>query len=376
MIIAEAEPSDELDSQLTPSAPRLDLQAIASPDLVPGGRLRLLDYPPHDQSQLEIKTLPIKFVSRRKVTATTLESKGLAKVVGAVYNRNGTIIRDTQRAKAGKAWHSNPSTLAPSVAASATRELAGRSFFLGHYSPGFGHVLLETLTRLWPAVDYGKYDNFVLYPRRLDATPVIQRKKWLDGLLEPFGVSMDKAVLVQETMRIARLDIASAPFVIKTAADPRFLRVFDVISQHVEKTAGRPAVSSTPPRVYLSRSGLGSKRHADNESSIERLMTSRGFVVVRPEAMSIAEQVGLLKGAEVVAGCDGSGLHMAVFMRPGTKLLAIDSRIVPSQFLIDQARGLDAVHVLAVDGVIARLETWTAALDRVNFALDLLLGES
>ena len=90
------------------------------------------------------------------------------------------------------------------------------------------------------------------------------------------------------------------------------------------------------------------------------------------------DQVAVLRNAKVIAGCDGSALHMSAFSRPGTKLLAIDSRTVPNQFLVDQARQLDALHVLAMDQALDRADRLRghAQTDRVQLALDLLLSES
>jgi capsular polysaccharide biosynthesis protein len=98
---------------------------------------------------------------------------------------------------------------------------------------------------------------------------------------------------------------------------------------------------------------------------------------VHPQELSIPEQIAILRGADVIAGCDGSALHMSAFSRPGTKLLAIDARTVPNQFLVDQARQLDALHVLAVDEALpGRSASWVIQTDRVQAALDLLLSGS
>ena len=84
----------------------------------------------------------------------------------------------------------------------------------------------------------------------------------------------------------------------------------------------------------------------------------------------MADQVGLISRAEVIAGCDGSALHLALFAKPGTTLLAIDSRELVNQLMIDEVRGLDAVHVMANDRPAQERDTeWTADLDLVREAM-------
>jgi capsular polysaccharide biosynthesis protein len=129
--------------------------------------------------------------------------------------------------------------------------------------------------------------------------------------------------------------------------------------------------------VYLSRSHLNPrrKRLAKNETAVEAFLVKHGFTVIHPQELPIPDQVAIMRNAEAIAGCDGSGLHMSAFARPGTKLLAIDSRTVPNQFLIDQARGLDSLHVLAVrEALDERSASWRIQIRKVKAAVELLFA--
>ena len=100
------------------------------------------------------------------------------------------------------------------------------------------------------------------------------------------------------------------------------------------------------------------------------MLSDAGFDVIHPQEMSICEQAIAVGGADVIAGCDGSALHLAVFARPGTVLLALDSRLVPNQFMIDTVRQLDAVHVLASGAPVSdRTVDWVADLGQVQIGL-------
>jgi capsular polysaccharide biosynthesis protein len=93
---------------------------------------------------------------------------------------------------------------------------------------------------------------------------------------------------------------------------------------------------------------------------------------MHPQELSIRDQVAAVRAAPLVVGCDGSALHLLAFARPGTKLLAIDSRMVENQVMLDVQRGLDSVHVLAsTGGPTLRDEPWSADLGLVEQAVRL-----
>jgi capsular polysaccharide biosynthesis protein len=56
---------------------------------------------------------------------------------------------------------------------------------------------------------------------------------------------------------------------------------------------------------------------------VQAVVAARGFAVVQPETMPVADQIRLFRGAEIVLGVFGAGLTNAAFMRPDGALLEI-----------------------------------------------------
>jgi len=348
------------------------VQEIPRPAMMSGGRLRVVGYPVYAEPPISILELPLTLGSHEGAVATP-RRPAVGVKAGAVYTADGDRIDASHRGKIGFGWSENPARL-PDEDANPARMIRGRSFFAGHWGPVFGHILLETLPRFWPDIDYSGYDHLVFYPKRLETT-TITRKRHIDQLVGAAGpAKADFVMLANEGARFEQIDIASSPVLMKDAADPRFLEVFDRIADRllVDHDPGGPL----PRRIYLSRSHLPErKRQAANESTVETMMDAFGFTVLHPQEMSIPDQIAAVRTAEVVAGCDGSALHMSAFARPGTKVLAIDARTVTNQFLVDQARELDTVHVLAIDAAMdARSAPWRIRLRDVRAGLDLLLS--
>lgn len=109
--------------------------------------------------------------------------------------------------------------------------------------------------------------------------------------------------------------------------------ILDVYRNH-------PAASGlhAHPKIYIER-GPGGIRPIVNEQALIALLEARGFFIVRPGQISIADQIYLYKNARVIVCAGGSGLFNAVFARncecvvdiePGTDWLYAHSNLLQS----------------------------------------------
>lgn len=358
------------------TAARSPVMELPRPTVVHGGRLRLMGFPDR-LPNFSVTKLELRVDEAEEVVALPLTMGGRhgRSMLGAAYDRDGNLLAESERSTRRKGWHDNPEHIADLRRPSAQR-LPGRTLFAGRISRHFGHVLLETITRAWSDPDYNAYDQLLVYPNRALNYTVSVSSLFRD-VLNVAHIPVHKVhIMGTASIVIDRLDLPSSPFRLTSAADPRFLAAFDRIGCRVERDVYRGDLGRFPRRVYLSRSHLQDKRRAVNEAGIEALMRDHGFAVVHPQELPLPEQVASIRSAQVIAGCDGSALHLATFARPGAKLLAVDTRVVANQFMIEQARELDAVHVWgAVEDIGNRLEPWSAHLTRIRSALELLLDD-
>lgn len=101
----------------------------------------------------------------------------------------------------------------------------------------------------------------------------------------------------------------------------------DAVRERILAAAAIPADATAPRRIYVSR--LGSlKRELVNEAELESALEARGFTIVRPETLSVRDQIALFHRAEVVAAPAGAALANVLFCRPGTRVFEIQ----PSNF--------------------------------------------
>lgn len=124
-------------------------------------------------------------------------------------------------------------------------------------------------------------------------------------------------------------------------------------------------------RIYLTRRQLGDaggRHQVINEEEIERWFQDRGFIVVAPERMPLEQQIELVRNAAVLAGLDGSALHLSVFATPSTQVIVLGTREGGAQSVI-QVNGVQQlathswslVDQLEIVGPAGRPGLWESA---------------
>ena len=79
------------------------------------------------------------------------------------------------------------------------------------------------------------------------------------------------------------------------------------------------------PMLYFSRSRLGEcLRRSINEEELETALATRGFTIVHPQELPLAEVVQLVNEASLIAGASGSAMHNVLFRLPGSPLATLN----------------------------------------------------
>jgi hypothetical protein len=82
-------------------------------------------------------------------------------------------------------------------------------------------------------------------------------------------------------------------------------------------------------RIFISRlnrsQANGMMRGLTNEGELADALKDRGFAIVEPERLTPLEQISAFASAREIVGLGGAGMFNAVFCKPGTKLLDIES---------------------------------------------------
>lgn len=177
----------------------------------------------------------------------------------------------------------------------------------------YGHFLIDCLPALLAAEQAG-----ALASHPPVAPPLLPWQAELLGMLSVTPTVLDTPV--------ARLGEA----VFTTPMD-HFLHApgppLDAVRDRILQAAAITDDPAAPRRIYISR--LGSlKRVLTNEAELEAALEARGFTVVRPETLSVRDQIALFHRAETIVAPAGAALANILFCKPGATLVEIQ----PSNF--------------------------------------------
>ncbi len=179
----------------------------------------------------------------------------------------------------------------------------------------YGHFLIDCLPALATAMDAGATERFPAI-----APPLLPWHRELLSLM--LGGAPPPRVIEAPLVRIEDAIFATAMDHFLHAPNAPLDGVRDRILAATDVDGGAGA-----KRIYISR--LGSlKRVLVNEGELEQHLAARGFTIVKPEALSVREQVALFHQADVIVAPAGAALANVLFCRPGTKVVELQ----PSNF--------------------------------------------
>ena len=177
----------------------------------------------------------------------------------------------------------------------------------------YGHFLIDCLPALLAAEQAG-----ALASHPPVAPPLL---RWQAELLSLLGVT--PAVIDAPVTRLGEAVFATPMDHFLHAPGPPL----DAVRARILAAAAITDDPSAPKRLYISR--LGSlKRVLVNEAELEAALEARGFAIVRPEILSIRDQIALFHRAETIVAPAGAALANVLFCAPGVTLIEIQ----PSNF--------------------------------------------
>ena len=234
------------------------------------------------------------------------------------------------------------------------RRISEPVLFLGEAHDHYGHFITDTLSRMWALEQFDPDCKVLFAPdpkRRLEPAHV-------RFVLDQLGLDPSRILRPQEPVLFERLYCP-----IPALQLSRIYQVFD--EPHV-RAAGALAAAGTPAPdrpVYLTRSSLQpSLRKPGCEEELERRLAREGFAIVRPERLSVLEQMALFNSDHPVVGAFGSAMHTVLFrVRPnlaagaGQQLAILFPEKIPPRFMmVDAIKASRAVYINCMGGAPTR----------------------
>jgi capsular polysaccharide biosynthesis protein len=181
----------------------------------------------------------------------------------------------------------------------------------------YGHFLLDALPSLVALDEQGLLQRFAPIAPRL--------KPWQRSLLR-MAVTAPVRELKASFVRLGSVVYA-------TSMDHFLHGPGDLLARtRARLLAGAPDARRSGRRLYFSRR-FHSMRVMINEAALETALRARGFEIIKPERLDVAEQIRMMREADVVIGPTGAALANALFAPAGARIIEIQPENFASQWV-------------------------------------------
>ena len=199
----------------------------------------------------------------------------------------------------------------------------GRSLFAGPVWNYFGHILTESIHRLWPLIDMS-YDRFV-FTGVIGLRGVLSAEDLLSAEVPLLAKDVLKALevpdieifLVREPTVFEILDVPEQGSRYQNGVEPFYL---DYLETYQKRISQRLPKYTGPKSIYYSRRHILAQGGIVGSAYFEEVMAKAGIVGIIPEEKTIDEQLNYLLNAERIVFDQGSSVHLTELVAhlPGT----------------------------------------------------------
>jgi capsular polysaccharide biosynthesis protein len=236
----------------------------------------------------------------------------------------------------------------------------------------YGHWLIDFLPKLYLLTLLGIDPFMVKY--LLPANTPRFAITWLHTL----GITERQLVFFEPYAEIVGVTRLVVPTLLRTSGrtHPLFRSAIDYLLSLIPQEGRRAHAGRDRPRLYLSRGVPGPEgRKLLNRQAIEQIAVDAGYAVIRPETLSITDQLAIFARAKCIVGEYGSALHGCIFAPPETVVCALRASARHPGFLqsgVCEAMGQRIGYVFGSAGEFDVAQEFTIPEDDFKTALALL----
>ena len=187
----------------------------------------------------------------------------------------------------------------------------------------WGHVITDNIRRLW----FLKSDDFKTYFKNCPLVYLLCTKRGIFDiksyqnfrrLLEILEIDVDSLQLIEQPTQFDKIILPGESFFVDTDHIRKFTAEYCETIDRVRHFALKNRTPTSSKKIYYfhGRRQIGEERLAE-------YFYSKGYAIIRPENLSLDEQLDLLINANSFASTLGSSSHNSIFLRNGTEAVFI-----------------------------------------------------
>lgn len=280
-----------------------------------------------------------KSVSHQYMCETKIEQYPNGIIVNEHKHGFGVFDKDFHFVKSSRQVRKNNGQFVPKFNHKDIPYIDEDVVFVGNVFSQFGHFLLEHMNRGYAFLDrkYQKMKYVLINNKDVNIVP-----NYMFELLELLGVPHDNIIILNETTRFRNVYVPIQGFNIPIYSSKAFGKMYDKIADNVKD-------DKVYEKIYVSRTAMQTRR-TFGESVVQKIFEKNGYKIICPETLPLQKQIALVKNCKYLAGCAGTALHLALFMKPGGTVIQIKRNRLPKcnadiQNLINETKKLKGVFI-------------------------------
>lgn len=195
-------------------------------------------------------------------------------------------------------------------AAAKANPLRGSFLYGGPYFNHFGHVMVDSIIRLW-AYDPLIHRDGVIFPnvaRNRSTAPA----GYFQDVLSGFGIGPEAIHIVTQPRVVKELHFPQPGSNSVGGPAGWYLPKLETVEKRLLQRS-TPGLQ-THAKIYLGRVHIRKRGSLMGETFFSELLQAQGYVYVKPEEHSVFDQVRLMKEARKVVFMEGSAVHVTELM--------------------------------------------------------------
>lgn len=189
--------------------------------------------------------------------------------------------------------------------------------FLGVFIHQWGHFILDSLSRSWIVAHLKNIKEYKFAFLSESHTKI--EGNYLEAL-ELLGIKASQIMVINEAKKFKKVIVPQ----MSTYADHGFNKEYPKIFRRMVKNASIDDIS-VPDKIYLTRAGLKiAQKKEFGEKIIEKNFERNGYTVMRPEKLTVKEQIAVFQKAKEIVCLNGSIPFDIVFGSSILRLIIIN----------------------------------------------------
>ncbi len=212
-------------------------------------------------------------------------------------------------------------------------------YYIGQYRNHWGSFLIDTIPRLWKAIDHPEKYTYALLGTQTDLGGIHDNVYKFFSL---FGIKKEQIIYITEPTQFTKIIIPELSYVPNRDWHIEYL---DIIKKVVDNC--KCTTVKAHERIYFSRSRFSKKSKTDfGEELIVKIMEDNGFHIVYPEECTLEEQIAYVNNCKVFSSVCGSCAHNIIFSfnKPKVFLFSRMNGYGWHQWMLNEMAAVDPIN--------------------------------